>query len=106
MKHPYNDSDNFDTIALAEAGSYSWGIAGVWRHKVTGRLYGDTDSGCSCFGPFEEQGWGNEKSFEDCKEITDLREANNLLNEVYGEERLTTSQCLDFSHSVAEALRD
>jgi hypothetical protein len=32
---------------------YQFDTVGLWRHKETGKLYWDSDSGCSCPVPFD-----------------------------------------------------
>lgn len=107
IKHPYNDAERFEEIAQVYLGGYSWGIAGVWRDKTTGRLYGDTDSGCSCYGPFDEAEFPGEITFSRCKEITHEREAADLLDGVSGEDEPepSTEQRRDFCNAVRLALR-
>ena len=104
--HPYNDAERFEEIAQVYLGGYSWGIACVWRDKTTGRLYGDTDSGCSCYGPFDAAEWPGEITFEKCKEITCEREAAELLDGVSGEDEPepSTTQRQDFVRAVGIAL--
>jgi hypothetical protein len=109
MKHPYNDTEHFEKIAEVYLGGYSWGIACVFRDKTTGRLYGDTDSGCSCYGPFDE-GYGSlEDGFEGLGKLIDItheREAAALLDNVRGEDEPepSTEQRQDFVRAVRAAL--
>lgn len=108
MIHPYNDAERFEEIAQVYLGGYSWGIACVWRDKTTGRLYGDTDSGCSCYGPFDEA----ELEVVDgvmgrLIDITCEREAAALLDGVSGEDEPepSTTQRQDFVREVGRALQ-
>ena len=115
-KHPYNDdTDRFEKIAEVEKGGYSWGIACVFRDKLTGRLYGDTDSGCSCFGPFDEDYGTLDQGFEglgSLVEITHERDAAALLDDVHGEDAtfgdgtgdVSTTERRDFITVVRAAL--
>jgi hypothetical protein len=65
MKHPgtYYEWDKDDLlrfnqewiqVAQLDIGDYSWTRADVWAHLPTGRLYWDADSGCSCYGPYDQ----------------------------------------------------
>lgn len=105
--HPYNDeTGRWEKAALLEAGGYSWVIAGVWRDTTTGRLYGDTDGGCSCYGPFEEgDGYGgSDYAFGDLTEVTSREQAASLVEGLHGEEEVSTTERLDFVRAVEEAL--
>lgn len=102
--HPYHDrSGRWEEVAELYDGGYDWGIAAVWRDTTTGRLYGDTDSGCSCYGPFEEPGHGA-GTFGDLIEITSRDQASALAERVYGEEGVSTTDRLDFVREVEIAL--
>lgn len=115
-KHPYNDeSGRFEKIAEVYKGGYSWGIACVWKDNLTGRLYGDTDSGCSCFGPFDEQYGTLDQGFEGLGSLTDIeheRDAGALLDGVSGEDetfgdgtgQVSTTERQDFVRKVRAAL--
>lgn len=97
MEHPYKNEHAFEKVAICgEGGGSSWNIAGVWRERHTGRLYGDTDSGCSCYGPFE-----GDYVLGDLKEIVHEREAAALLDNV---DYVSTEERLDFCHRVREAI--
>lgn len=107
MKHPYNDEENFDKIAEVYLGGYSWGIACVFRDKTTGRLHGDTDGGCSCYGPFDET-WGD-GDFEGLGALVDItceRDAAALLVGTSGEDapEPSTTERQDFVRAVGVAL--
>lgn len=104
--HPYNDrTGRWEMVAELYGVGYSWGIACVWRDTTTGRLYGDTDSGCSCFGPFDEHGFGaSDYSFGELTEITSRDQAKELAESVYGEEGVPTTERLDFVRDVEVAL--
>lgn len=105
-RHPYNDeTGRFEKVAEVYLGGYSWGIAVVYRDKATGRLYGDTDAGCSCYGPFDEYEFPD-INFAQCKEITTEREAAALLDYVHGEDEPepSTEQRRDFCNAVRQAL--
>lgn len=102
--HPYHsETGRFEKIAEVYLGGYSWGIAVVFRDKATGRLYGDTDFGCSCYGPFDEHVFGG---LGDLTEITHEREAAALLDNVHGEDEPepSTEQRRDFCNAVRQAL--
>lgn len=43
----------YTRVAELNTGGYDWSAVGVWRQKDTGRLYWATDSGCSCFAPWD-----------------------------------------------------
>lgn len=102
FKHPYNDdSGRFELVAELYAAGYSWGIACVWRDTTTGRLYGDTDGGCSCYGPFEECGWAG---LGQLTEVTTRADAQALADEVHGEDGVSTPERQDFSRAVEVAL--
>lgn len=104
--HPYNDeTGRWEKVAELYGGGYSWDIAGVWRDTTTGRLYGDTDGGCSCYGPFEEGGYGGTQyAFGDLTEITSRDQATALVEGVYGEDGVSTTERLDFVRAVEVAL--
>lgn len=104
--HPHNDqAGRWEEVALLEAGGYFWSIAGVWRDKTTGRLYGDTDSGCSCYGPFDESGYGaSNYAFGDLTEITTRDQAASLVEDLHGEEKVSTTERQDFVRAVEVAL--
>lgn len=105
--HPYNDtSGRWESVAEVYCGGYSWGIACVWRDKSSGRLYGDTDSGCSCYGPFDESGYGaSEYTLGDLTEVTSRDDAGALLSGVSGEDGgPSTTETLDFVRDVEVAL--
>jgi hypothetical protein len=108
--HPYNDqSGRWESIAEVFCGGYNWGIACVWRDKANGRLYGDTDSGCSCYGPFEDGGFGgfSYTGIGALTEVTTREEAGALLDNVYGEDGgPSTTEVLDFVRDVEIALGD
>lgn len=117
MKHPYNDSERFEKIAEVYKGGYSWGIACVFRDKTTGRLYGDTDSGCSCFGPFDEAYGTLDEGFSGLGALTDIeheRDAAALLIGVQGEDdtfgdgtgKVSTTERQDFCRAVGVALSE
>lgn len=111
-KHPYNDeSGRFEKIAEVYLGGWFWGIACVWKDKLTGRLYGDTDSGCSCFGPFDEHSGTLDQGFEGLGSMTDIehaRDAGALLDGLCGEDEpeASTTQRQDFVRAVAIALAE
>lgn len=87
IKHPALDkTGRFEQIAEVESGGYEWGIATVWRDKATGKLYGDADSGCSCYGPWDAAEWPGEFTLARCKQITHVREAAELVDQVGGED--------------------
>lgn len=100
--HPYNDeSGRWDLIAEVYLGGYEWAIACVWRDRTTGRLYGDTDSGCSCYGPFEGDGY----ALGHLKEVVHQRDAAALLDGLTGEDGgASTTARHDFVRAVGVAL--
>jgi hypothetical protein len=105
-KHPYNDTTGrFEKIAEVYLGGYQWGIACVFRDRNSGRLYGDTDGGCSCYGPFDEAEW-ERINFSQCVEITHERDAAELLDQISGEDAYepSTTQRRDFCNNVRAAL--
>lgn len=110
-RHPYNDeSGRFEKIAEVYLGGCSWGIACVFRDKTTGRLYGDTDGGCSYYGPVDEDYGSLDHGFEglgSLKEIEHERDAAALLDGVSGEDKPepSTEQRRDFCNAVRVALR-
>lgn len=44
------------TELVAEVGDwdYSWSVVAVFRDLTSGKLYWGSDSGCSCYSPFED----------------------------------------------------
>lgn len=104
--HPYNDkTGRWEKVAELYAGGYSWDIACVWRDTTTGRLYGDTDGGCSCYGPFEEDGYGgSEYTFGDLTEVTSREQATAMAESAHGEDGVSTTERLDFVREVEVAL--
>jgi hypothetical protein len=104
--HPYNDeTGRWEKVAELYAGGYSWDIACVWRDTTTGRLYGDTDSGCSCYGPFEEEGYGASEYAEgDLTEITSRDQATTMAESAHGEDGVSTTERLDFVREVEVSL--
>ena len=46
----------WEDIAWFETGCYDWDICKVWRCKKSSRYYYQFDAGCSCYGPFENEG--------------------------------------------------
>lgn len=106
MQHPYHDRERFENIAEVYLGGYSWGIACVWRDRLTGRLYGDTDAGCSCYGPFDEGYSGAFGSLGNLIEIAHERDAAALLDGLSGEDEPepSTTQRQDFVRAARAAL--
>lgn len=105
--HPYNDeSGRWEKVAELYGAGYSWDIACVWRDTTTGRLYGASDSGCSCYGPFEEGDThgGSEYTFGDLTEITSRDQAHALADSVQGEDGVSTTERLDFVREVEVSL--
>lgn len=72
--HPYDDltGRRWELVAELYAAGYNWAIAVIWRDKMTGRFYGDSDRGCSCYGPFEE---GGARTMGELTEITTREQA-------------------------------
>lgn len=105
-RHPALDqTGRYEKVAEVYCGGYSWGIAAVWRDKATGKLYGDTDSGCSCYGEWDEGEFPGEFVLGRCKQITHQREAGELLDNVSGEDGdPSTTERQDFVRAVAVAL--
>lgn len=101
QNHPGVDkTGRYELVAEVYCGGYAWGIACVWRDKATGRLYGATDEGCSCYGP-----WDDDFPLADCKQITHPREAGELLEHLSGEDGgVSTPDRQDFVRKVSIAL--
>lgn len=106
MAHPALDSTGrYENIAEVYCGGYGWGIAAVWRDKATGRLYGDTDGGCSCYGPWDAAEFPTMFTLSRCKQITHQREAGEMLDTVSGEDGgPSTTDRQDFIRAVGIAL--
>lgn len=55
---PYAQPEQFGLEVIGEFDitepCYSFNIFAVFKHKETGQLYYETDSGCSCPSPFED----------------------------------------------------
>lgn len=104
VQHPgLDETGRFEKIAEVYKGGYSWDIAVVWRDKATSKLYGATDSGCSCYGPWDAGYMSG--ALSDCVQITHVREAAELLKYISGEEGdVTTTERQDFVRKVEVAL--
>lgn len=57
MNNPYYNPENDGLEIIGEIDSddgYGFNKVVAWKHKQTGRIYYQTDSGCSCPSPFED----------------------------------------------------
>jgi hypothetical protein len=104
-QHPgLDETGRFALVAEVYKGGYSWDLAAVWRDKTTGKLYGDTDGGCSCYGPWDPA-YMEDQTLSGCAQITHVREAAELLKYISGEEGdVTTTERQDFVRKVEVAL--
>ena len=104
MSFYYDPPANIELIAeVGDGGGYDWNIACVWRDLDTGKLHGGSDSGCSCYGPFDPS-MTDVATASDLPEITSRQQARELADEIY-ESYATEDEKLTFVNKVAEALK-
>jgi hypothetical protein len=68
--------DYLEQIAWLGWEDYEWSITVVWKDTNTGKLYLGDDSGCSCYGP-----WEDVHSLSDLVQITNIEEIRPYVNQ-------------------------
>lgn len=87
----------FELVTELQSNDYQWYAIGVWREIATGRLFWATDSGCSCYGPWEDIKTGAD---------LDPLDYGALSRDVPNVYETTPSERIEFLKEVAEAMRE
>lgn len=78
---PYYNPEKFNLEIVASddsSDSYEFDMFVVWKHKETGQLFYATDSGCSCYSPFDNF------TEEELHEAGNVHEIINAINDWAG----------------------
>ena len=68
--------DNLEEVARVGWEDYEWSITVVWKDTNTGKLYLGDDSGCSCYGP-----WEDVTSLASLVQLTSVEEARPFIEQ-------------------------
>ena len=92
--------DNLEEVARVGWEDYEWSITVVWKDTNTGKLYLGDDSGCSCYGP-----WEDVNSLASLVQLTSVEEARPFIkqydNDYYG---VTEAEKLTFLDNIRKNL--